>query len=98
MQDGRWISSTVKKFTVEIQGDKSTGYVKLKDSSGNALLQTGYADFSSLKAGDYKIEAFGVDTQGREVFSVSTNVYIGSSQNKYCTIYTKSRTIRCKNQ
>jgi len=96
VQDGRWLSNTVKTFTIEIEGDSSTNYLKQKDSSGSRLFQSGYADFRGLMVGNYKIKVYGIDTQGRETFSRSGSVYIDDSGSKYCTIYTKSNRIECR--
>ena len=95
VQNGAWISTTVKKFTIKLEGDSSTGYVKREDSSGNLLFQSGYADFTYMNKGSYSLTAEGINNLGNKVFSLSGNInYYGGMV--YCTIDVKDSTIRCK--
>ena len=74
-ETGTVISTTVKKFTVKLQGDASTSYEKREDSGSSDFFRSSWASFSYLPTGNYEIKIYGYDSRGERVFSVNVEHY-----------------------
>jgi len=97
VQEGGIIYSTVKKFTIEVTGDSTSGYKK-KDSSGNGFFQLGYTEFFVPQGENYTIHAYGINGYGKEVFGVKSSVRIGNNIETDCSIKIKENKIECINR
>ncbi len=71
---GKVLGLTATKFEVRLEGDESTGFVREKDHSGSALLQSGYAWFEYLPPGKYKLLLSGHESRGGEIIPFSMSL------------------------
>jgi len=91
-----WLTNlTVNKFTVEIRGDKSTGYRVQKNESGSGFLQSGNTSFYNVCSGKYKLLISGYDKY-ENVFSFSTDYHQFSAGTCYCNVKISSKYMNCR--
>jgi hypothetical protein len=61
---GEVLGLTAAEFTVRLEGDESTGFLKREEGSGSSFMQSGYAHFALLPQGKYRLTITGYFKKG----------------------------------
>ena len=92
---GEILRNTVKRFTITLRGDRSTGYVDREDSSGNSFFQSGYAIFSVLPIGKYEISMSGYNHIREKIFAMNSSYYFAGGT-VVCEANLSTKLLRCR--